>query len=179
MFRDNVYLKCLSWRQLDFLLVLEEPPTQALNITMTGGCWGGGGAEEQAAILAEGSSAIDRQREICLRHLPPSVENTFCFWSHRISASLPVSFSPLSLSLPVWCDWSAFCHSGAIKSLLGVETPAARCLILENTAIRTLTLSHPCRHSQHQCWLWICNIPSCVKDLQHFLQHAWKGKTGG
>lgn len=126
------------------------------------------------------TSVITQTLSLCGKHL--------LFWLRTIQSavnflqflSLSPSLSVFSLPLPVWCDWSVFCH-GALKPLLGVETPAACCLILENAAIKTLllaiTLLPPSRHLQQQYWLWIFNAAPCVKDLQRSLQHAWKGKT--
>lgn len=98
--------------------------------------------------------------------LPPPV----CFLSLSSSLSLPGVIGQSSVSV----------HSGGIKPPLGVETPAAFCLIPENTDIKTLlltvTLLAPSRHLR-QNWLWIFNVQPCVKDLQRSLQHAWKGKT--
>lgn len=102
------------------------------------------------------------------------------FFSPSLTPSMLLSFFPLT----VWCDWSVFCQCARWRyktPWLGVETPAACCLILKNAAIKTLlltvTLSSPCRHLQQHNWLGISSIPPCVKDLQHSLQHAWKGKT--
>ena len=69
---------------------------------------------------------------------------------------LPLSLlacPPLSVILSpgmVIGQFSVIVRSGAIKPLLGVETPAAFCLILENTAIGTPTVFPPCRHLQQQ-----------------------------
>lgn len=73
------------------------------------------------------------------------------FLPNFLPLSLPVSPPPVFLSpCMVIGQFSVIImRSQAIKPQLGVETPAAFCLILENTAIGT-----PCRHLQQQHWLW-------------------------
>lgn len=133
-------------------------------------------SKERSSILLHSGMpwTIPHMLETC-----PSVQNTFCFghFTQFFFLSFPVClFARDSLShCGVIGQFSVIGHSAAIKSPLGVETAAACSLILGNTARKKSLYSH----LQLQDTLWICNIPSCVKDLQHFLQHAWKGKTGG
>lgn len=74
----------------------------------------------------------------CL-HMIPSAVNFPHFLS--LSPSL-TAFFPVSLSLSgVIGQFSVSVHTGGIKPLLGVETPAACRLILKNAATKTLLLA--------------------------------------
>lgn len=109
-------------------------------------------------------------------NLPPCLGTMSCFgqtWSQfswiflmfSLLSSLPLS---PSLSLSLWYDWSVFWALWSYKMpLVGVETQTARSLTLRKTNCQL--------HTQH-LWHWTFKNPSCVRDLQHFLPHAWKGK---
>lgn len=119
---------------------------------------------------------------LCGKHLLFLVTHDSVLWKFPPVFILLSPCLPFPLSLAPLCGTIGQCSvmvQSAIKSLLGEETPTDCCLMLENRAIKPLTQLPPCRHSYQQYWLWIFNIPSCVKDLQHSQQHAWKGKTGG
>lgn len=116
----------------------------------------------------------------CEKHLLFLV--TSLWWKISLNSSLSLSllcFPPLSL--PVQCDWFALCHCALWRKKVTAGGGDIRSLLFNTGELNAMknTPSVASLSSFKVYWLWICNISSCAKDLQHFLLHAWKGKTGG